>query len=236
MELAKDSIIEKGSDAEIAIKNPEDSDALNTDSEDLSDIESSAGELSNVEDIINEGDDSSDEEKDDEEPGDSESKEAIVDPTISPTIADILKYNGDEKVESDSDADTTDDEDEDYLQKLKNMSKDSYIADFHPDSIIHNFDEVLKLSKVSRNKMGNIIDPYHRTIPKLTKYEKAKILGQRAKQIDSGAKAFVNVPPTTLDGYLIALDELKQKKIPFIIRRPIPGGGSEYWPVYELEL
>lgn len=236
MELAKDSIIEKGSDAEIAIKNPEDSDSLNTDSEDLSDIESSAGELSNVEDIIDEGDDSSDEEKDDEEPGDSESKEAIVDPTISPTIADILKYNGDEKVESDSDADTTDDEDEDYLQKLKNISKDSYIADFHPDSIIHNFDEVLKLSKVSRNKMGNIIDPYHRTIPKLTKYEKAKILGQRAKQIDSGAKAFVNVPPTTLEGYLIALDELKQKKIPFIIRRPIPGGGSEYWPVYELEL
>ncbi len=236
MELAKDSIIEKGSDAEIAIKNPEDSDSLNTDSEDLSDIESSAGELSNVEDIINDGGDSSDEEKDDEEPGESESKEAIVDPTISPTIADILKYNGDEKVESDSDADTTDDEDEDYLQKLKNISKDSYIADFHPDSIIHNFDEVLKLSKVSRNKMGNIIDPYHRTIPKLTKYEKAKILGQRAKQIDSGAKAFVNVPPTTLDGYLIALDELKQKKIPFIIRRPIPGGGSEYWPVYELEL
>jgi DNA-directed RNA polymerase subunit K/omega len=236
MELAKDSIIEKDSDTEIAIKNPEDSDALNTDSEDLSDIESSAGDLSNVEDIIDEGDDSSDEEKEDDEPGDSVSKEAIVDPIISPTIADILKYNGDEKVESDSDADTTDDEDEDYLQKLKNMSKDSYIADFHPDSIIHNFDEVLKLSKVSRNKMGNIIDPYHRTIPKLTKYEKAKILGQRAKQIDSGAKAFVNVPPTTLDGYLIALDELKQKKIPFIIRRPIPGGGSEYWPVYELEL
>lgn len=236
MELAKDSIIEKDSDTEIAIKNPEDSDDLNTDSDDLSDIESSAGDLSNVEDIIDEGDDSSDEEKEDDEPGDSVSKEAIVDPIISPTIADILKYNGDEKVESDSDADTTDDEDEDYLQKLKNIAKDSYIANFHPDSIIHNFDEVLKLSKVSRNKMGNIIDPYHRTIPKLTKYEKAKILGQRAKQIDSGAKAFVNVPPTTLDGYLIALDELKQKKIPFIIRRPIPGGASEYWPVYELEL
>uniref|UniRef100_A0A6C0BZU4 RNA polymerase Rpb6 n=1 Tax=viral metagenome TaxID=1070528 RepID=A0A6C0BZU4_9ZZZZ len=236
MELAKDSIIEKGSDAEIAIKNPEDSDSLNTDSEDLSDIESSVGELSNIEDIIDGGTDSSGEEEEEDNPGESESKEAVIAPNISPTIEDILKYNGDEKVESDSDADTTDDEDEDYLQKLKNISKDSYIADFHPDSIIHNFDEVLKLSKVSRNKMGNIIDPYHRTIPKLTKYEKAKILGQRAKQIDSGAKAFVNVPPTTLDGYLIALDELKQKKIPFIIRRPIPGGGMEYWPVYELEL
>lgn len=236
MELAKDSIIEKGSDAEIAIKNPEDSDSLNTDSEDLSDIESSVGELSNIEDIIDGGTDSSGEEEEEDNLGESESKEAVIAPNISPTIEDILKYNGDEKVESDSDADTTDDEDEDYLQKLKNISKDSYIADFHPDSIIHNFDEVLKLSKVSRNKMGNIIDPYHRTIPKLTKYEKAKILGQRAKQIDSGAKTFVNVPPTTLDGYLIALDELKQKKIPFIIRRPIPGGGMEYWPVYELEL
>ena len=30
--------------------------------------------------------------------------------------------------------------------------------------------------------------------------------------------------------------ELKEKKIPFIIKRPIPGGGSEYWNVKDLEL
>ena len=30
--------------------------------------------------------------------------------------------------------------------------------------------------------------------------------------------------------------ELEEKKIPFIIRRPLPNGGSEYWNVSDLEL
>ena len=34
----------------------------------------------------------------------------------------------------------------------------------------------------------------------------------------------------------IAEEELKQKKIPFIIRRPLPNGASEYWKVKDLEM
>jgi hypothetical protein len=30
--------------------------------------------------------------------------------------------------------------------------------------------------------------------------------------------------------------ELNQKRIPFIIKRPIPGGGCEFWRVSDLEL
>ena len=30
--------------------------------------------------------------------------------------------------------------------------------------------------------------------------------------------------------------ELKERKLPFIIRRPLPSGGSEYWKVEDLEL
>jgi hypothetical protein len=30
--------------------------------------------------------------------------------------------------------------------------------------------------------------------------------------------------------------ELEQKNIPFIIRRPIPNGGSEYWNIKDLEM
>ena len=74
------------------------------------------------------------------------------------------------------------------------------------------------------------------TNPYITKYEKARILGQRAKQIDNGAKPFVSVPPATIDGYLVALEELKQKKIPFIIRRPLPNKGFEYWSINDLEI
>ena len=91
------------------------------------------------------------------------------------------------------------------------------------------------MSQVTRDNHNIIIDPFHRTIPTLTKYEKARILGQRASQIESGAKPLVAVPEHIVEGYLIAELELKQKRIPFIIRRPIPGGGCEYWNIKDLE-
>jgi DNA-directed RNA polymerase I, II, and III subunit RPABC2 len=70
----------------------------------------------------------------------------------------------------------------------------------------------------------------------MTKYEKTRVLGQRASQINSGAKPFVPIKNDIIDGYLIAMEELKQKKIPFIIRRPIPNGGFEYWRVADLDI
>ena len=92
------------------------------------------------------------------------------------------------------------------------------------------------MTRVVRNKVGIICDNLHRTIPILTKYEKTRVLGQRAKQIDAGAKPLVVVPPNIVDGYLIARMELEQKKMPFIIKRPLPSGGFEYWDVNDLEL
>jgi hypothetical protein len=44
------------------------------------------------------------------------------------------------------------------------------------------------------------------------------------------------VPDTMIDSYLIAKDELHQKKLPFIIKRPIPNGSIEYWKLADLEL
>ena len=73
-------------------------------------------------------------------------------------------------------------------------------------------------------------------MPILSKYEKARILGQRAKQINSGNKPFIDMDKPILNGYLIAEEELNQKKLPFIIRRPIPGGASEYWRLEDLEV
>jgi DNA-directed RNA polymerase I, II, and III subunit RPABC2 len=72
-------------------------------------------------------------------------------------------------------------------------------------------------------------------VPFITKYEKAKILGERAKQINAGATPFVDVNQEIIDGYLIALAEFEQKKIPMIIRRPLPNGQSEYWKLEDLE-
>jgi DNA-directed RNA polymerase I, II, and III subunit RPABC2 len=137
----------------------------------------------------------------------------------------------------DNDDDEDDDEDdENYLQKFSREINKQYIEREHPEGVFHNYNEISTLSKIIRDKNNNIIDPLHRTIPFLTKYEKTRIIGQRAKQINSCAKPFVNVPQHIIDGYIIAELELKQKKIPFIIKRPIPGGGSEYWNVKDLEL
>ena len=49
------------------------------------------------------------------------------------------------------------------------------------------------------------------------------------------AQVLFKMDNNVIDGYLIALKELEEKKIPFIIRRPIPNGGSEYWKLSELE-
>lgn len=136
---------------------------------------------------------------------------------------------------SSSDEEDNDDDDEDYLQKFNQEMKDEVILNFHPESKAHNYEEIKQLAKVTRNKNGIIVDELHKTIPILTKYEKTRILGQRTKQIESGGATLVQVPPNVIDSYLIAKLELEQNKIPFIIRRPLPNGGMEYWYVSDLE-
>ena len=137
---------------------------------------------------------------------------------------------------SDEEEDDDDDDDTQYLQKFNSEINKNYIMEHHPECVINNYDEISSLTSVIRDKNNNIIDDLHRTLPYLTKYERARILGQRSKQINSGAKVFVKVPENIIDGYLIAQMELEQKRIPFIIKRPIPGGGCEYWNLKDLEI
>lgn len=137
------------------------------------------------------------------------------------------------------DSDDSDDEDEDddhYLQKFDKEMREDYVKQFHPECMQQNYNEIYNLCKVVRNKDGIIIDELHKTIPIMTKYEKTRILGQRAKQINQGAKPLINIEKKIIDGYLIAQMELQQKVLPFIIRRPLPNGGSEYWNIQDLEM
>ena len=136
---------------------------------------------------------------------------------------------------SDDDDDDEEEEDENYLQKLDDNVRKKVIEDHHPELKSLNYEEVEALATVIRDKNNNIIDNLHRTLPMMTRYEKARILGERARQINAGAIPMIEVEPTLIDGYLIALKELEQKRIPFIIQRPLPNGGSEYWRVVDLE-
>jgi len=153
------------------------------------------------------------------------------------------KVNDEEEGGADTDAEGTEDddddeeeEDENYLKKFDKDLKKNYLESYHPEAYSHNFEEVKMMANVVRDENNNIIDPLHKTIPFMTKFEKSRILGQRAKQIDTGATPFVKVDKSMIDGYLIALKELEEKKIPFIIKRPLPNGGFEYWNVSDLEL
>lgn len=200
-----------------------------------------------VEDELDEDevDEEEDEETEEQEGGDPESEleEGEIDEAAEETEKKAKKIK---KVPAktiykkpvdfiDDDDNDEDDDGEQYLQKFDQSVNDNYVLNFHPESVLQNYDEILSMTKVTRNTDGIIIDKLHRTIPYLTKYEKARILGQRAKQINSGAYPFVKVPENVIDGYLIAEIELKQKRIPFIIRRPLPNGGSEYWKIQDLE-
>lgn len=132
--------------------------------------------------------------------------------------------------------DEDDENDDNYLQKMDTELNKNYIVNFHPECNIHNYDEISIFTHIVRDDNNNIIDELHKTIPFLTKYEKARVLGQRAKQINCGSKPFIKVPENVIDGYIIAELELQQKRIPFIIRRPIPGGAFEYWNLKDLEI
>ena len=135
-----------------------------------------------------------------------------------------------------SDDSDSDDDDENYLQKFDESIQNRIIEDYHPELKSHNYEEIKNLSRVVRNDEGEIIDPLHKTLPFITKYEKARIIGERTKQINSGAEPLVDVEPSVIDGYLIALKEFEEKKTPFILKRPLPNGGCEYWRMSDLEI
>jgi DNA-directed RNA polymerase I, II, and III subunit RPABC2 len=158
-----------------------------------------------------------------------------VDSNVEEDDTNIQKILGG-NISDDEEEEDEDEEDDDYLKKFDENIKKNVISEFHPEMLVHNYDEIDVLSRVVRNEEGIIIDPLHKTLPFITKYEKARILGERAKQIDAGCKAFVDVDPDVIDGYIIALKEYEAKKIPFILKRPFSGGNCEYWKFCDLEI
>ena len=137
-------------------------------------------------------------------------------------------------VSSDDDLSSDEEDNDEYLQKLN--SDNSKLLHFHQETLSSNYNEITNLTKITRDENGIIIDPLHKTLPFLTKYEYTRILGQRAKQIEQGAQPFIKINENIIDPYLIAKKELENKKLPFIIKRPMPCSGFEYWHLEDLEI
>lgn len=163
-------------------------------------------------------DDEDDEESDSDDEEEQEAKKELTDEKVL------------EAEEENSDSD------ENYLQKFDEELTNNYILDNHQEEIVQNYAEILTLSKIVKDSEGNIIDQFHRTNPILSKYEKTKVLGQRTKQLNNGAKPLIKLSENIIDSYIIAEMELKEKVIPFIIRRPLANGASEYWTLQDLEI
>lgn len=177
-----------------------------------------------------------DEEDDDdidvgEEDDNDEESETPQNIKISTEEAEMLVSDDEEEEELSSD-----DEDNEVFQKLDNDINKDVLMSHHPESQFSSYNEILALCKIVRDKGGKIIDPLHTTVPFLTKYEMARVLGVRAKQINNGADPFITIPNNIIEGAIIAEMELKEKKLPFIIRRPLPNGSSEYWKIEDLEV
>ena len=69
--------------------------------------------------------------------------------------------------------------------------------------------------------------------PYMTKYERARVLGTRAQQISMGAPVLVDLEGET-DPLQLALKELREKRMPLVVRRYLPDGCYEDWTCQEL--
>ena len=144
------------------------------------------------------------------------------------------ELQGDEQTAIDVELSSDEDDDND-INNIYEYIENDILCKYHPETKQINHLELESKTKIQR--VDNIItDENHTTIPIMTRYEKAKILGLRSSQINSGADVFIEVPPGVIDGITIAKMELEAKKIPFIIRRPLPNGKSEYWNIQDLEI
>lgn len=210
----------------------------------LSDVEEESNSKAIISKTIDDDDDVDpeliDDDDDDDDDVDIDDEDEINNMNSEDEINDsniniAMKENRKQKIFELSDSDE-DSDDDTYLQKFDQNIQEDTIDKYHPELHHHNYDDIKHLSKTVRNENGVIIDPLHRTVPFITKYEKSRVIGERAKQINNGANPMVEIEPTVIDGYLIALKEFEEKKIPFIIKRPLPNGGCEYWKLSDLEI
>ena len=123
-----------------------------------------------------------------------------------------------------------------FLEKIDEQIKNNYINKHHQECLHKNIDEIRMLSRIEKDNKNIVIDNLHKTLPILTKYEKTRILGIRVKQLNNGSKPYINIEENILDNFLVANLELRKKKIPFIIQRPLPNGIFEYWKLQDLEI
>ena len=108
----------------------------------------------------------------------------------------------------------------------------------HPEAILDYQETIIQKLPLQSIPPGSSEspDPNHKSQPFLTQYERTSILGFRTNQLAQGAIPFVAVPKHIRNPLDIAKMELEQRRLPFIIKRPMPDGSFEYWRLSDLML
>jgi DNA-directed RNA polymerase subunit K/omega len=186
---------------------------------------------SNIDEQISSDDDrdiDQNEEEQDEDEEEQDEDEDEQDETEEETEETDKETDADEKTNRESDNESKEDE-EDNEENIKDKCYQKFSKKSNIDTDIDYDEYFIKDDEIIINKTGRLTKPY------LTKYEKVRILGDRARQLAQGAKPMIK-NTTGLSHKEVALLELKNKVIPLIIERPIPNVGVEKWKLSELEI
>lgn len=157
--------------------------------------------------------------------------------------SNIITEDDDDDDEDDDDDDDDDNKSSDYIEnKIDDEFKLNFIKSVHPEELVDSFYEINALTQIKKKGVNeeniyNLIqDENHKTYPFLSKYEMARILGLRISQLNNGAPPLIKLKNKIIDNHIVAKQELLEKKLPFIIMRPLPNGKKEYWKLEDLAI
>lgn len=97
-----------------------------------------------------------------------------------------------------------------------------------------------EVKPVFRSQVTETVKQPRITRPYFTKYEFTTLMATRAQQLADGAKPLASTEGLkTSDPMFVwnlARREIEQRKLPFVVRRQLPDGTSEFWSTQELEI
>jgi len=111
--------------------------------------------------------------------------------------------------------------------------KTQVLLDQHPE-IWPDYEETILNQLTIKDSYPPTKDSSHKTYPFLTLYERTKIISLRASHLAHGDAPYIEVPEYLTDVYEIAKAELDAKRLPYILKRPLPDGNYEYWRLADL--
>ncbi|MFN4336671.1 MAG: DNA-directed RNA polymerase subunit K [Candidatus Nitrosocaldus sp.] len=111
--------------------------------------------------------------------------------------------------------------------EVERTSKADQRVQVQQEQLLKNSNEIgLNLVEVRSEDRKVVIGP-----ARLTRFEKARIVGARALQLSLGAPPLIKVPKDAVDPISIAEYELNSKALPISIRRILPDGHYQDIPI-----